>query len=266
MKLLRLALTAMIPFILISVSYCTPATATPLGTLNAYLDAIVAQNPQAMVSYETEVLGGATRIQRVQGYETLFQEIRSYSITNRNLEVMSETTTNATVSASFNVLITDTNDNNLTDDTITMGYYLTKVDGKWLVSDEGGVGQANTRRTEKRNIESAIIALMVDNEITRIPNSHHAGGGVAINDMAAFPDSTSVAGSSDKLTDGDGDTYTANDKDGWVLYQHDKDGDGTQTGLVNYVNMINTTYYYTCEDDGTVRQWSDAAMTTEYTD
>ncbi|MBI4185975.1 MAG: hypothetical protein HY530_00515, partial [Chloroflexi bacterium] len=42
--------------------------------------------------------------------------------------------------------------------------------------------------------------------------------------------------------------------------------DAAATPTVSYVNMTQTTYFYTVESDGTVRQWSDAAMTTEYTD
>jgi hypothetical protein len=127
-------------------------------------------------------------------------------------------------------------------------------------------GVEEARRTEKRSVEAAIIALMVENGITSIPNPRNYASGFATNSMGMFPDYTSVAGSADKLTDAYGNTFTVTtDKNGWVLYGHDKDGDGSQTGLVNYVNMTHTMYYYTCESDGTIRQWSDSNMTMEYT-
>jgi len=154
------------------------------------------------------------------------------------------------------------------EDTVDQNYYLTKVDGKWLISNAGMArGENEARKTEKRSIAAAVIAMMSENSITSIPNPHNVAGGVAYNDMTMFPDNTSVAGSADKLTDGNGDEYTANDKDGYVLYQHDGDAnDSNQINLANYVATTTTMYYYTCEADGTVRQWSDAAMTTEYTD
>jgi type IV pilus assembly protein PilA len=128
-----------------------------------------------------------------------------------------------------------------------------------------GRGEAEARRTERRSVEAAVIAMMSENGITSIPNPQDFTGN-ASNAMTTWPDNTSVCGSADKLTDADGDSFTVTtDKDGWILYGHDKDGDGTQTGLVNYVNLTVTQYYYTCEADGTVRQFDDAAKTTEYT-
>jgi type IV pilus assembly protein PilA len=128
-----------------------------------------------------------------------------------------------------------------------------------------GRGEAEARRTERRSVEAAVVAMMSENSLSSIPNPQDFSGN-ASKDMTTWPDNTSVCGSADKLKDADGDSFTViTDKDGWLLYGHDKDGDGTQTGLVNYVNLTETTYYYTCESNGTVRQFDDAAKTTEYT-
>jgi len=107
--------------------------------------------------------------------------------------------------------------------------------------------------------------MMTENNLTLIPNLINVAGGIATNDMTAFPDSTSAC-TTDKLTDPDGTAYTANDADGYVLHTHDLAADDASTPTVNYFAMTGTQYYYTCEADGTVRQWSDAAMTIEYTD
>jgi len=246
---------------------CGSATATPTGTFNAWLDAVADQNSQAVVTYESEDLHGMTSAQRVEAYDDTFEGIESYSITNRNIVVESETATTATVSASFNVSTTDT-DGTTREDAVDQNYYLTKVDGKWLISDlVMARGENEARKTEKMNIMMAVIAMMAENSITSIPNPHNVAGGVAYNDMTVFPDNTSVAGSADKLIDGDSDAYNASDKNGYLLWSHDRTADGSSSaGLVNYVPMSTSTYYYTCEADGTVRQWSDAAMTTEHTD
>ena len=55
-----------------------------------------------------------------------------------------------------------------------------------------------------------------------------------------------------------------------MLYSHDKisTGDTTQFETISYINKLTTTYYYTCEADGTVRQFSEAnvATATEFLD
>jgi len=265
MKTLRSLFIVIVSSLFVFVSNCTPATATPLETVNAWLDAMVAQNTQALISYESEDCTGLTPAQRTESYETDFA-MKSYSVTNRNLAMESETATTATVSASFDLSATDT-DGNTQEDAVVGIYYLVKADGKWLISGFGiGSSEAEFRRIEKLNIETATIALMTENERTTIPNPHNVAGGVAFNDMAHFPDNTSAC-TVDKVNDPTDTAYTANDKDGYILYSHDKTADGSSSvGLVNYVHMSTAIYYYTCEADGTIRQWSDAAMTTEYTD
>ena len=129
-----------------------------------------------------------------------------------------------------------------------------------------GRGQEEARRTEKRNLESAVINLMVENELSNIPNPVLPTGN-ATNDMTAFPDATSVAAGADKLNDPTDTPYQAGDQDGYVLYQHDKTADNGTTVLHNYVNFSSTTYFYCVDADGTVHQYVDAAKTGgEYTD
>ena len=119
---------------------------------------------------------------------------------------------------------------------------------------------------EKATVQTAVIAMMTQNEISSIPNPINYAGGVAYKNMKAFPDNTSQC-TVDKVYDPTDMAYTANDKDGYILFGHDDTADdSSSTDLVNYVATDTTTYYYTCEADGTVRQWSDTMMTYEYTD
>jgi len=78
--------------------------------------------------------------------------------------------------------------------------------------------------------------------------------------MAAFPDSTSIAASADKLTDPEGYAYeVVTDKNGYILYQHDITG-GALAGPnpdqidVNYVATDTTSYLYAVDAAGTVTQ------------
>ena len=143
-----------------------------------------------------------------------------------------------------------------------------------------GRGEEEARRTEFHNVSSAVIAMMTDNDISEIPNPVvYDTLGTAQNDMglvggptaatAGFPDYTTAIANKPVLGT---ETYT---QDGYVLYNHqigyDSDDDGTidAVKLVNYVTMSKTTWYYTCEKDGTVRQFNladlDHADIEEYT-
>lgn len=116
------------------------------------------------------------------------------------------------------------------------------------------IGEAEAAQTEFANVQSAVIALMVDNGLSTLPNPV----AVATNDMGAFPD-TSVCGV-DKAQDRNGNAYVSGkDKDGYVLYQHDINGDATSTDLVNYVAVQYTQGTYTVDSTGTVTQ-----VTTRY--
>jgi len=103
--------------------------------------------------------------------------------------------------------------------------------------------------TELTNVQSAVVALMVDNRLIRLPNPVS----VATNDMSAFPDATSAV-TVDKISDPSGTAYAVGDKNGFILYQHDITADGIQTGLVNYVATRYTKGTYTVDASGTVTQ------------
>ena len=132
-------------------------------------------------------------------------------------------------------------------------------------------GEEKVRRDEFRNVVSKVIAMMTGNALSEIPVPvARASDGTAVNDMTAFPDVTTTA--ADKGAD---DTFMtdagATEVLGYLLYGHqlivDVDGDGVYDAtdgvkIVNYVTMETTTYYYTCEADGTVRQFDGANVVT----
>jgi type IV pilus assembly protein PilA len=115
-----------------------------------------------------------------------------------------------------------------------------------------GRGQTEAGATELSNIQAAVTAMMVDNNLSTLPNPV----AVATSNMGAFPDGTSV-GATDKIKDPNGALYTATDKDGYILYQHDIIADGAETSLVNYVATPTTKGTYTVDENGTVTQVDD---------
>jgi len=112
-----------------------------------------------------------------------------------------------------------------------------------------GRGETEAAATEFTNVQSAVIAMMTDNQLSTLPNPVV----VATSDMAAFPDATSAV-TVGKLRDPSGAAYAAGDKNGFILYQHDIIADGAQTGLVNYVATPTTKGTYTVDATGTVTQ------------
>jgi len=142
-----------------------------------------------------------------------------------------------------------------------------------------GAGTEEARKTDYTTVQTAVHAMMVDNQISSIPAPAFALGGteptiIATNNMSIFPDSTSSdsipTDDAGKITDPKGNDYTftaeatTGDLEGYRLYDHDITGNNAHDELVDYVAMSTSTYYYTCETDGTVRQWSDKDMTEEY--
>jgi prepilin-type N-terminal cleavage/methylation domain-containing protein len=116
-----------------------------------------------------------------------------------------------------------------------------------------GRGETEAGKTELTNIQSAVVAMMVDNQRSTLPNPVT----VATSNMGAFPDSTSVAGSANKLKSPTGVAYTAQDKNGYLLYQHDITADSSAVlGLVNYTATQTTKGTYTVDASGTVTQVS----------
>ena len=114
---------------------CGPTTATPEGTVKAWINALAAQDADKLVSYEIENIGGLNRTARQATYEAYFEEyIKSYKITNLTVTVESETETTATVKATYHYkIVPEVGSTEEGDSTDT--YTLEKHDGKWLISD-----------------------------------------------------------------------------------------------------------------------------------
>jgi len=142
-----------------------------------------------------------------------------------------------------------------------------------------GAGTEEARDTEFANIQAAVSAMMVDNEISTLPAPILAGTTTsATNAMSAFPDATSsdavpASPNEGKVTDPDGDTYDYStvppDLEGYLLYGHDIDATVVSTDIddgvrVNYVATPTTAYYYTVDASGTISQWAsvDASVAT----
>ncbi len=117
-----------------------------------------------------------------------------------------------------------------------------------------GRGETEAGETELSNIQSAVVAMMVDNGISSLPNPV----GSATANMSAFPDATSVGGTTAKDTDPNGVDYTSADRAGFRLYGHDITGGGTDnaTDRVNYTATEMTKGEYTVDSSGTVVQAS----------
>ncbi len=129
-----------------------------------------------------------------------------------------------------------------------------------------GRGDEEARRTEFHNVSSSVIALMVDNNLALLPNpvtlaaTNYMGDDPATGaTVEGFPDNTTTAANK-------GYTGVGTPRVGYVLYRHDKiSTDTTLFTTVSYVSMLKTKWYFTCDEDGTVHQWNDAAKTTEFT-
>jgi len=126
-------------------------------------------------------------------------------------------------------------------------------------------GEEGDRRAEFRTVISAVIDMMEANALSEIPNPMNYSGGVAL--MGDDPDTEGmVEGFPDIITTAaeKGYTGTGAPRDGYVLYNHDKisTDDTTQFETVSYITMLATEYYYTCEADGTVRQFDGADVVT----
>ncbi len=158
----------------------------------------------------------------------------------------------------------------------TAYYYTCEADGTVRQFDGADVATATEypnskweeRRTEMYNVSVAVTAMMTENGLSVIPVPLEYAGGTATNDMGStlttgFPDITTTAAEKDY-------TGTGTPRDGYVLYEHDKvsTDNTTQFETVSYIHLPTTEYYYTCEADGTVRQFdgADVATALEYVD
>jgi len=119
-----------------------------------------------------------------------------------------------------------------------------------------GRGEEEAADTEFSNIQTAVISMMTDNGLSELPAGYVDGTVIAATDnMSLFPHSTAVCGTGNpKEFDPDGNPYTASDKAGYVLYQHDIAADNSTATTVNYVATGQTKGTYYVNASGTVTQ------------
>jgi hypothetical protein len=99
--------------------------------------------------------------------------------------------------------------------------------------------------------------MMEDNNLEVIPNPVNYRDGLAVNEMTAFPDTVTTA--KEKGYTGEGTPLN-----GYILYEHDRvTADNTSDyQAVSYIDKSSTDYYYTCEANGTVRQFDGPGLET----
>jgi len=132
-------------------------------------------------------------------------------------------------------------------------------------------GEEGNRRAEFQSVISAVTEMMEANALATIPNPMSYNRGIATSFMGDNISTGSVVeGFPDITTSATAKGYNGNGspRDGYVLYGHDiiSSEDATQYVTVNYFSSLTTKYYYTCEVNGTVRQWdgTDVATATEF--
>jgi len=121
-----------------------------------------------------------------------------------------------------------------------------------------GRGETEAADTEFSNIQTAVVSMMVDNGLSEllhpVVDADGAAGIQGTSDMGAFPDADSAV-MVDKLYSANGTAYDGNDKDGYILYQHDLyAGDGSANETVNYVATEITKGTYVVDASGTITQ------------
>jgi len=132
-------------------------------------------------------------------------------------------------------------------------------------------GEEGARRAEFRRVASAVLAMMDAIGLIEIQYPMSFARGVATDLMGDDPDTGEIVeGFPDITTTAAERGYSGNatPRDGYVLYGHHKisTDNTTQFETANYITTLTTSYYYTCEADGTVRQFdgADVATATEY--
>ena len=113
------------------------------------------------------------------------------------------------------------------------------------------------REIEYQNVVAAVSSMLIDNDKAWVPDITCCDTSAeATNDMSAFPDSVTAAGSANKLKDKAGNSYTSTgDGTGFVLYGHDALADSGTGSTVNYLATQSTKHYYTIDSNGNVHQW-----------
>ena len=117
-----------------------------------------------------------------------------------------------------------------------------------------GRGEDEAASTEFANIQTAVIAMLVDNQLSELPTGFVDGTViVATSNMSLFPHETAACVTV-KIFDPEGGTYTASDQDGYILFKHDIAADNSTATLVNYVASEITKGTYYVDSSGTVVQ------------
>ncbi|MEK7777907.1 MAG: hypothetical protein AAB303_04705, partial [Chloroflexota bacterium] len=83
---------------------------------------------------------------------------------------------------------------------------------------------------ELRYVQAAVTTMMTHNQINAIPHP----GTEPTNDMTQFPDASTLPTRKGLWAD---------DKPGYVLYQHDNGADGIPEGTVDYLRLPTTRWY-----------------------
>jgi len=118
-----------------------------------------------------------------------------------------------------------------------------------------GAGEQEAKDTEFATIQAAVHSMMVDNELATLPAATFVLEDARTRDMGAFPSDAECATVNEKLYDILGAAYASgSDKDGYVLYQHDRIADTGNTTLTNYTATSTTAYWYYVDAQGTVSQ------------
>ena len=111
-------------------------------------------------------------------------------------------------------------------------------------------GADEARKTEKSNVALAVGTMMLESGIGTIPTPIVA----ETDDMALFPDTASAC-TVTKILDANNDAYTANDQDGFILWNHDQTADDGVAVLEKFVQNQTTTYFYLADADTTLHQY-----------
>lgn len=107
-----------------------------------------------------------------------------------------------------------------------------------------------TASEELQQVQTAVQAMMSDNGLSDLPSPVTE----PTNDMGAFPDLSRCG--INKLYDPIDNAYGPADKDGYLLFQHDKKGDNIDVELVDYFPQRYTQGTYTVDDLGNITQVS----------
>ena len=131
-----------------------------------------------------------------------------------------------------------------------------------------GRGEEEAQDTEYQNAITAVGGMMVDNDISLLPNPVTGVTPPCVagtQNMAAFPDAVAAAVTG-KATDPNGVAYdfaavTNPDVVGYILFGHDIVADGgaaTPAALINYMTVGTSSMCYTANADGTLTQFDPA--------